>query len=64
MEKKEEKSKAKKLKEKLLSSPKNSGLTMSDEEIAKADKFCEGYKKVLKQRQDRARGCYRGCEKG
>ena len=47
MEKKEEKSKAKKLKDKLFSNPKNSGLIMSDEEIAKADKFCEGYKKFL-----------------
>ncbi len=47
MEKKEAKSKAKQLKEKLLSNPKNSGLTMSDAEIAKADKFCEGYKRFL-----------------
>ena len=47
MEKKEEKSKAKKLKDKLFSNTKNSGLIMSDEEIAKADKFCEGYKKFL-----------------
>lgn len=44
---KEEKSEGKKLKEKLLAKKKNSGLTMTEAEIKKADKFCEGYKKFV-----------------
>ena len=44
---KEEKSEGKKLKEKLLAKKKNSGLTMTETEIKKADKFCEGYKKFV-----------------
>ena len=48
MSKKEEKSEAKLLKEKLLSSRKNSGLTMSEKEVEKADKFCDDYKAFLK----------------
>lgn len=47
MDKKDEKSKAKKLKEKLFSNPKNSGLIMTEEETARADEFCEGYKKFI-----------------
>lgn len=43
----EEKSKAKSLKEKLLMQPKNGGLVLSDEEIAKASTFCDGYKSFL-----------------
>lgn len=35
------------LAEKLLEKPENSALIMSDEEIAKADNFCEGYKDFL-----------------
>ncbi len=35
------------LTEKLLEEPKNAGLIMSDEEIASADDFCEGYKAFL-----------------
>ena len=42
-----EKSKAKELKEKLFMDRKNAGLTMSDAELKKADKFCEGYKVFL-----------------
>lgn len=48
MSKKEEKSEAKALKEKLLSKRKNSGLTMSEKDIEKADRFCEDYKAFLK----------------
>ncbi len=35
------------LEEKLLEQPKNAALIMSDEEIASADEFCEGYKAFL-----------------
>ncbi|MBP3271541.1 MAG: aminopeptidase [Ruminococcus sp.] len=35
------------LAEKLLEKPKNAGLIMSDDEIKKADEFCEGYKDFL-----------------
>ncbi|SDA27295.1 Aspartyl aminopeptidase [Ruminococcus sp. YE71] len=35
------------LTEKLLEDPKNAALIMSDEEIASADEFCEGYKSFL-----------------
>lgn len=35
------------LAEQLLEAPKNAGLIMSDEEIAAADEFCEGYKSFL-----------------
>lgn len=45
----EEKSKAKLLKEQLLMEPKNGGIVLSDEEIAKASKFCDGYKAFLDQ---------------
>ena len=38
-----EKSQAELLSEKILSDKKNAGLRMSDEQIAEADKFCEGY---------------------
>ena len=48
MSKKEEKSEAKALKEKLLSKRKNSGLTMSEKDVEKADRFCEDYKAFLK----------------
>lgn len=41
------KSKAKKLKEKLLIDYKNSGLTLSDEFMNEADAFCEDYKSFL-----------------
>ncbi|MGI5959309.1 MAG: aminopeptidase [Massiliimalia sp.] len=43
----EEKSAAKQLKEKLLQNKKNMGAVLSDEEIASAMEFCEGYKKFL-----------------
>ncbi len=43
----EEKSQAKQLKEKLLMEPKNGGIVMSDEEIAKASGYCEEYKNFL-----------------
>src|SRR5574344_1612172 len=42
-----EKTECKKLKEKLLESKKNGFLRMSDEQVKKCDKFCEGYKKFL-----------------
>ena len=42
-----EKNTAKELKEKLFMDKKNAGLTMSDAELKKADKFCEGYKEFL-----------------
>ncbi|MBQ1537455.1 MAG: aminopeptidase [Ruminococcus sp.] len=35
------------LAEKLLEKPRNAALIMSDEEIAEADKFCEGYKDFI-----------------
>ncbi len=44
---KEKKSEAKKLQEKLCSQSKNAGLILSEEQIAKADKFCEEYKGFL-----------------
>lgn len=43
----EEKSQAKLLKEKLLMQPKNGGLVLSDEEIAKASAYCKDYKSFL-----------------
>ncbi|MBR1421950.1 MAG: aminopeptidase [Ruminococcus sp.] len=42
-----EKSQAELLSEKILSDKKNAGLRMSDEQIAEADAFCEGYKAFL-----------------
>ena len=42
-----EKSRAEILKEELLMNPKNITLLVSDDEIKKADDFCEGYKKFL-----------------
>lgn len=42
-----EKSAAKLLQEKLFMEKKNSGLIMSDEDMKKADEFCEGYKAFL-----------------
>ncbi|MGN0597192.1 MAG: aminopeptidase [Ruminiclostridium sp.] len=42
-----EKSAAKLLQEKLFMEKKNSGLIMSEEEMKKADDFCEGYKSFL-----------------
>ncbi len=47
MEKKNERSKAEKLSEKLLSDHKNGGLRLSDEKLKKADKFAVGYKQFL-----------------
>lgn len=44
-----EKSRAERLKETLLMEPENIGLRMSDEEIAQANQFCEGYKAFLDQ---------------
>ena len=38
---------AKELKEKLLMDKKNAVLRMSEDELKKCDKFCEGYKKFL-----------------
>lgn len=39
----------KELKKKLFCNRKNAGITMSDEDIAKCDQFCEGYKDFLNQ---------------
>ena len=47
MTKKEAKSKAALLKEKLIMEPKNSGSVMSEKQLQKAFDFCEGYKKFL-----------------
>ena len=47
MDKKNEKTQAEKLEEKLLSNHKNGGLILSDDKIKKADKFAEGYKDFL-----------------
>lgn len=44
---KEKKSEAKKLQEKLVSQRKNACLTLKEEQVSKADKFCESYKKFL-----------------
>ncbi len=44
---KEKKTDASELKEQLFMKRKNTGLAMSDSEISKADKFCEGYKSFL-----------------
>ena len=44
---KDKKTEASELKEKLFMKRRNTGLAMSESEIAKADKFCEGYKKFL-----------------
>lgn len=43
----EKKSAAKKLQDKLISKHKNAGLILDEEQISKADKFCEGYKLFL-----------------
>lgn len=43
----EEKSPAEQLKDKLFYTKKNATKRMSDEELAKADEFCEGYKRFL-----------------
>lgn len=45
--KKEKKTEASALKEKLFMERRNTGLVMSESETAKADKFCEDYKKFL-----------------
>jgi len=45
----EEKSAADLLKEKLCMNPKHAAQILQDDEIEKADKFCEGYKKFLTQ---------------
>ncbi|MEI6580424.1 MAG: aminopeptidase [Eubacteriales bacterium] len=45
----EEKSAVDLLKEKLCMNPKNAAQILQDDEIEKADKFCEGYKKFLTQ---------------
>ena len=47
MSKKETENEAKQLKEKLFMHKKNAYLRMSDSEIKKCDKFCEGYKRFL-----------------
>lgn len=47
MSKKETENEAKQLKEKLFMQKKNAFLRMSDSEIKKCDKFCEGYKRFL-----------------
>ncbi len=47
MAKKETENEAKQLKEKLFMHKKNAFLRMSDGEIKKCDKFCEGYKRFL-----------------
>ena len=47
MSKRENESTAKELKEKLFMQKKNAYIRMSDSEIKKCDKFCEGYKKFL-----------------
>ena len=39
----------KELKKKLFCNRKNAGITLSDEDIAKCDQFCEGYKDFLNQ---------------
>ncbi len=44
---KEKKNETTELKEKLFMKRKNTGLEMSESDISKADKFCEGYKKFL-----------------
>jgi len=44
---KDKKTEASELKEQLFMKRRNTGLAMSDSEIAKADKFCEGYKEFL-----------------
>ena len=44
---KDKKTEASELKEKLFMKRQNTGLVMSEAEIAKADKFCEGYKAFL-----------------
>lgn len=43
----ETKSQAELLKEQLLMEPKNGGLVYSDEELEKADRYCDGYKNFL-----------------
>ncbi|MEE8706362.1 MAG: aminopeptidase, partial [Oscillospiraceae bacterium] len=47
MAKKQNKGETKKLAEKLLINRKNGFFSVTDEQIEKADKFCEGYKKFL-----------------
>lgn len=47
MAKKEKKTEANDLKEKLFMKRKNTGLELSENDISKADKYCEGYKKYL-----------------
>lgn len=47
MDKKNEKTQAEKLSERLLSDHKHAGLILNDDKLKKADKFCEGYKKFM-----------------
>lgn len=45
------------LKDQLFEHPENAGLIMSDEEIAQADDFCEGYKKFLNAAKTEREAC-------
>lgn len=57
-EKKEKKeAKAEELKEKLFMKRKETGLELSEQDIAKADKFCEGYKKFLDTAKTEREAC-------
>ena len=57
MAKKEKKNEAKDLREKLFMKRKVTGVELSDAEIAKADKFCEGYKKFLDTAKTEREAC-------
>lgn len=57
MENTENKTKGEALAEQLLESHKNAGLIMTDEEIAAADEFCEGYKSFLNKGKTERLAC-------
>ena len=54
---KEKKTEASELKEKLFMKRRNTGLAMSEADIAKADKFCEGYKSFLDTAKTEREAC-------
>ena len=57
-EKKEKKEvKAEELKDKLFVKRKETGIELSEQDIAKADKFCEGYKKFLDTAKTEREAC-------
>lgn len=57
MEQMNDKTQGELLAEKLLEKPQNAALIMSDEEIARADDFCEGYKDFMNKAKTEREAC-------